>query len=345
MNNDTVLAIDLAKNTLQINKVKASGKSSYNRAVTRKQLQAILVKEKPSLVAMEACGGAHYWARLAQTHGHTVKLMDARAVKAFRPGQKTDKNDASAIAIAARQESVHTVRVLSKEEQGLQSLDTARKLASGQCVAQSNQIRGLLSEFGIVLAQGDAALNRDIPVILEDAENDLATSVRQLIDSLWSMYTRLSEHSQSLMKQVEQWAKRIPQCSKLLALEGVGPTCALKLWIKLGHCEAFKHGKNAAACFGLTPKQHSSGGKEVIGHISRFSADQSLRSALYLGAQAVINQLGKRNPKTTKERWLKALVDRRGVKIAAIALANKTVRTAYALIKHDRVYQTQAIEC
>ena len=294
---------------------------------------------------MEACGGAHYWARLAQKHGHKIKLMNARAVKAFRTGQKTDKNDASAIAIAATLSSVHAVQVLSKEEQAIQSLDRARKLASNQSIALSNQIRGLLNEFGIVVAQGDAALKREIPVLLEDGENELPVCFRQLIDSLWNMLRQLLEHSQSLTQQAEESANRIPQCKRLQALEGVGPICALKLWIKLGTEESFKSGKNAAACFGLTPKQHSSGGKEVIGHISRFSADQSLRSALFLGAQAVVSRLRKRAPKTMKERWLKALIERRGTKIAAIALANKTVRTAYALLKHNSVYQAQALEC
>jgi len=341
MKKSTVLAIDLAKTTLQLGKFEHSGKVIYNRAVSRQQLKDRLASEPPALVAMEACGGAHYWARFAKRCGHQVKLMHARSVKAFRTGQKTDRNDTQAIAIAAWQPTIRSVQVLSTEAQAAQSLDRARRLADSQCVALSNQIRGLLTEFGIVFPLGHAALQRRIHGVLEDGGNGLPDAFRELLWSLWRMLEALRAQADELQRQLTQRVQEIEACQRLLALEGVGPVGAFRLWLSLGDGAYFTSGKNAAACLGLTPKQHSSGGKERIGHISRFSADQPLRSTLYQGALAVIRQLKRRAPRTAKERWLAALVQRRGTKVAAIALANKTVRTAYALLSQHTAYQPQ----
>lgn len=341
MKKSTVLAIDLAKTTLQLGKFEHGGKMVYNRALSRQQLKERLLKEPPAVVAMEACGGAHYWARFAQRCGHHVKLMNARAVKAFRTGQKTDRNDTQAIAIASGQPTVRAVPVLSTEAQAAQSLDRARRLADSQCVALSNQIRGLLSEFGIVFPQGYVALRRRIYGVLEDGVNGLPATFRELVWSLWRMLERLRAHADELQRQLERRVTEVEACRRLLALEGVGPVGAFRLWLSLGDGSGFASGKNAAACLGLTPKQHSSGGKERIGHISHVSADQPLRSTLYQGALAVIRQLKRRHPRTRKEQWLAALVQRRGVKVAAIALANKTVRTAHALLSQNTTYQPQ----
>lgn len=339
MKNSNVLAIDLAKNTLQLGKFQANGKQIYNRALSRQRLKQQLLKESPSLVAMEACSGAHYWARFARSCGHQVKLMHARSVKAFCTGQKTDQNDAQAIAVAAQQNHLHPVRVLSLDEQSAQALDRAVKLASNQCTALSNQIRGFLGEFGVVIPQGKAALRSKVPQLLDASDERLPESFRQLLQVLWQQLNCLQEQEGYLRKHLEQQVKQIESCQRLLALEGVGPISAFKLWLGLGDGSGYRNGKNAAACFGLTPKQHSSGGKERIGHISRYSADQSLRSTLFQGAMSVIRQLKKRAPNTGKERWLVALMHRRGVKIAAIALCNKTVRTAYALLSNNTIYQ------
>ena len=339
MKKSNVLAIDLAKNTLQLGKFKANGKMIYNRAYSRQRLKQQLQKEEPCLVAMEACGGAHYWARFAQSCGHQVKLLHARSVKAFCTGQKTDENDAQAIAVAAGQDHLHPVRVLSVDEQSAQALDRARKLANHQCTALSNQIRGFLGEFGVVIPQGKAALRQALPRLLDVEDRRLPESFRPLLHALWQQLDLLEGQEARLTKQLEQQVKQIEACQRLLSLEGVGPISAFKLWLGLGDGSGYRSGKNAAASFGLTPKQFSSGGKERIGHISRCSADQSLRSTLYQGAMSVIRQLKKRGPSTGKERWLLALVHRRGTKVAAIALCNKTVRTAYALLSNNTTYQ------
>ncbi|KAB2823006.1 IS110 family transposase [Aliivibrio finisterrensis] len=339
MTNHNVLAIDLAKNVFQVCKFsRETNKVIYNKELSRKKLKELLIREKISLVAMEACASAHYWARYAKEHGHEVKVINARAVKGFLVKQKTDKNDAHAIAIAATMVHIKSVGILTPEEQGLQSLERARELAKAHRTALSNQIRGLLSEFGIVFAKGFASLNKELPFLLEDAENNLPYNFRQTLHQLWEMFHCYDENLKVLEKQVEQEVKQHSMCKKLMKLEGVGPIAALGLSIRLGAADTYNNGREAAANMGLTPKQHSSGGKENIGHISKNSADKRLRSVLFQGALSVINSIENRPAKTNKELWLKALIIRRGKKVAAIAFANKTVRTAYALIKNKTEY-------
>ncbi|WP_279388524.1 IS110 family transposase [Vibrio crassostreae] len=234
---------------------------------------------------------------------------------------------------------IHSVRIQSVDEQAMQSMERARNLALTNQIAQSNQIRGLLLEFGIIIPQRLTALRKEIPFVLEDAENGLPYSLRTALLSLWEHLIAQIGHTDDLTKQLEKTVKNNPFCQKLMKLEGVGPIGALGLALRLGKGENFANGRNASASIGLTPKQYSSGGKERIGHISKRCADKRLRSTLIQGALAVIAQVVNRPPRTNKEQWLLALIERRGKKVAAIALANKTVRTAYAILKNDLVYQ------
>ena len=343
MEKDNIIAIDLAKSVFQVCKVSPRGKIIYNREVSRKRLKELLVKETKSLVAMEACATAHYWARYAERAGHQVKVIDARIVMGFQTKQKTDKNDAIAIATAAPLEHIQSVRIQSVEEQAMQSTERARSLALTHVVAQSNQIRGLLLEFGIVIPQGINSLRRNLPMILEDAENDLPDSFRQIVMSLWEHLEVQIEHADAITSSLKGTIESNQVCQKLMKLEGVGPIGALGLSLRLGKGEHYSNGRNAAASIGLTPKQHSSGGKEHIGHISKQCADKRLRATLYQGALSVVSLVVNRPPKTHKEQWLKALIARRGKKVAAIALANKTVRTAFAILKSDSEYEPEVI--
>ncbi|WP_283130228.1 transposase [Enterovibrio norvegicus] len=180
-------------------------------------------------------------------------------------------------------------------------------------------------------------------IVLEDAENGLPDSFRAVLHRLWAQLNVQIEHVDMLTKQLELSVSTDPVCQQLMKLEGVGPLGALGLALRLGKGENFTNGREASANIGLTPKQHSSGGKERIGHISKRNADKRLRSILFQGALSVISSVIKRPARTTKEQWLKALIERRGKKVAAIALANKTVRTAYALLKSNSEYQPQLL--
>lgn len=343
MLNCNVIAIDLAKNLFQVCKTDKNGKVIYNKAMTRAKLKALLMKEKPSLVAMESCGGTHYWARFARKTGHRVKAINARQVKAFRQGQKTDANDALAISVAARQPHIKESRLLSVQEQYLQGMECMRDLLVKQKVSVSNQLRALLLELGYPIAQGDARLLQAIPEILEDGENDLTHSFRFSIHIIYRRFIETIKEVKLIESKLAEIIKQDQTCKRLQALEGVGPVCAILMKIALGNATHFRNGREAAACFGLTPVQHSSGGKEKIGSISKVIGNKKLRSALYKGALAVVCQLEKRENRSQKDVWLKALTARRGKKVAAIALANKTLRTAFALLKHDKEYQPQLL--
>lgn len=332
------IAIDLAKNSFQVCKMNRQGKIEYNRSINRKALIELLGKHEPVLVAMEACAGSHYWGRLARKHGHQVKVIQTRFVKGLQIKQKTDKNDANAIAIAAQLDQIQSCIVLTEEEQGLQSLDRVRSLQVEQRTALINQIRGLLLEFGIVIPQGWSSLAKALPDILEDAENNLPSIFRQTLHMQSNMLRCYNEQIECYDKLISESVRNNDTCKKLQKLEGVGPLVALGLTIRLGNANEFTNTRDASACLGLTPKQHSTGGKERIGHISKYSADKRLRSLLFQGAMSVVLYATKREPKTQKEKWLKSIIERRGKKIAAIALANKTVRTAVALIKNDSDY-------
>jgi len=343
MNHSNVIAIDLAKNVFQVCKTNYQGNVIFNRTCSRQKLKELLVKENASLVAMESCGGTHYWARFASNHGHAVKAIAARHVKPFRQGQKTDANDALAISVAARQPHIHPSRLLSLEEQCQQSIVRARDLLINQKVKTSNHIRALMLELGIAIAKGDKSLRKAIPEILEDAENELTISFRMTLDVMYQHFQALLEKIESISKQLNQEVAKDKLCKRLQSLEGVGPICAIQLKIVLSQTGHYNKGREASACIGLTPVQHSSGGKQKLGSISKKSTHNTLRSALYQGALAVVVNIDKREARTHKDVWLKALIARRGKKVASIALANKTVRTAFAMIKNNQDYKPQLL--
>jgi len=344
MNHFNVIAIDLAKNSFQVCKTDHRGHVIFNRSMSRQKLKELLIKEKQSLVAMESCGGTHYWAQYAVKHGHKVKAMSARHVKAFRQGQKTDANDALAISIACLQPNIKPCRLLKVEEQCEQGVMRIRELLIEQRIQISNQLQTLMLEFGLPVAKGDKALRETISLALEDAENSFSFYFRFSLNQLYERYKSLDDQVDELQTQLNAMTKNDRICKRLQALEGVGPVCAMLLKIALNQVGHFSKGRDAAACIGVTPVQHSTGGKQKIGSISKYSAHNTLRSALYQGSLSVVSKIEKKEAHTHKDVWLKELVARRGMKRAAIALANKTVRTAFALIAKDENYQPQLLE-
>jgi len=338
MNQYNVIAIDLAKNLFQVCIMTPNGKIIFNKAMSRAKLKEWLPKQKLSLIAMESCGGAHYWARLSQSLGHKVMTIPPKQVKPFRTGQKTDANDAIAIAVASQAANIKPARILSIEQQGLQSVEKMRTLLDKQKLQLSNQVRGLLLEFGIIINRSVKSFKERIPEILEDAENDLSVPMRKSLLQMWELYYRLEEDFNAIHNELIQLTEQDSDCQRLMKLEGVGPITAIRLKIQLGNGEHFKSGRQAAACIGLTPKPHSSGGKVKLGTVGKGSCDKPLRSCIFLGARAVASKLKNRPAKTKKERWLKALIERRGVNCASMALANKTARTAFALLKKNTNY-------
>jgi len=339
MNNLNVIGVDLAKNIIQVSVVTPAMKELQNKAFTRKKFSEFLARQKPSLVAFESCATAHYWSRMAHLHGHTAKIIPAKAVSPLRQGHKTDSNDALAVAEAACRPNIKEAPIKTVEQQGMQAIQRSRELLVQNRTALSNHIRGLLMEFGIVIPQGFAALHRRIPEVLEDAESGLPDLYRPTLNLPYGRLITIKEDIDVLNEQIAALVKQNIACNRLTQLEGVGPISSVLLYATLGTGEAFANGRQYSAYLGLTPKQYSSGGKTVLVGISRYVANKRLRAVLIQGARAYVHRL--KEPKTPKERWLWALIQRAGYGRAAVALANKNARTAWALLTQGAAYDRE----
>lgn len=336
MSHLNTMGIDLAKNVIQVSVVSRSGKEQLNRSLTRSKFKEFLGTQQRSLVAFEACASAHYWARLAKDHGHSVRILPALSVAPFRQGHKTDENDALAVAEAAVRPNLKDAPLKTLDQQGLQAIQRSRELLVQGRTGLSNHIRGLLMEFGIVIPKGFAALHRRVPEILEDAENGVPLIFRPTLHLMHERLLRMKDDIEVLTGQIEHWVRANESCRRLLALEGVGPISAVLLYATLGSGEAFRTGREFSAYLGLTPKQYSSGGKTNLVGISRFVANKRLRAVLIQGARAYIHRV--KEPQSPKDRWLMAMVDRAGYGKASVALANKNVRTAWAMLTRGTEY-------
>ena len=334
------IGVDLAKNVIQVSVVSPSNKELLNRALTRTKFKEFLAKQQPALVAFEACASSHYWARTAQRHGHEVRILPALSVAPFRQGHKTDQNDALAVAEAAVRPNLKVAPIKSLDQQGLQSIQRSRELLVQERTALSNHIRGLLLEFGIAMPKGFATLHARIPEILEDAENEVPHIFRSTLQLMYRRLLALKEDLDVLTRQIEQLVQANDACKRLLDIEGVGPISAVLLYATLGTGEAFHSGKEFSAYIGLTPKQYSSGGKTKLVGLSRHVANKRLRAVLIQGARSYIHRV--KEPKTTKDQWLLAMVARSGYGKASVALANKNVRTAWAMLTRGTDYERVA---
>lgn len=343
MKQPRVIAIDLAKSVFQVCLFDSAMRVLSNRAMSRAKLQALLARQQPAHVVMEACGTAHFWARLARTHGHHVTLLPPKLVTPYRQGQKTDGNDALAIGIASQQPQIKTAAVKTLEQQALQSLKRIQEHVSDQLTASGNALRALASEFGLVIAKGTASLKRRMPEILEDAENALPMAARHGLALLWANWQQLAQQRDDAERQLRHYAETLEPCRRLQAMEGIGYKNAVALYLRLGDGQHFKNGREASACVGVTPRQHSSGGKIRLGGIGRYRGDQRLRSSLIVGCRAMVNALKRRPPRNATEQWLQQVIERRGPGRAAVALANRNVRTAWAMLRHGTSYQPQPL--
>ncbi len=330
MNKLPTVGVDLAKNVIRVSVVSNSNKEIMNKDFTRLKFASFLAKQKPSLVAFEACGSAHYWARQAIKYGHKIKILPALAVAPYRQGQKTDKNDALAVAECANRPNIKEAPLKSIEQQGMQSIQRSREFLVQERTALSNHIRGLLMEFGIVIRQGFSSLHQKVPFILEDGENELPDMYRPTLKLMYDRLCQLKIDLNFLDEQIKALVKQNEACRELTEIEGVGPISAVLLFSTLGTGEAFQSGREFSAYLGLTPKQYSSGGKTTMVGLSKKAANKRLRSVLIQGARAYIHRV--KEAKSEKDKWLLNLVSRAGYGKASVALANKNVRIAWALM-------------
>lgn len=342
MNKGNLIGIDLSKYCFQVCLLNEHNHEVFNRTFTRKSLTNWLSKQSPLVVAMEACGSAHHWARVVRRLGHRPLILPTRSVTAFRLGHKTDASDARACAIAARQPKLKCVAPKSLEQQGMQGVERIRQHLSDHLTATGNLIRGLLNEFGIVVPKGICAFKRALLDVLDDTDNELPMAFRlQLIES-WHYYLELQDRVTLATQARDRLITQHPSCQQLMQLVSVGPVNALGLYLSLGERGAsFANGREAAACIGLTPKQYSTAGRITLGGISKHCANKRLRSTLIQGARSAIQAVHKREARNATEAWLQSLIARRGEGRAAVALANKTTRVAWAMLHYGDKFRVQ----
>jgi transposase len=312
--NITTIGLDLAKNLFQVHGVDERGKAVLRKALKRAEVVSFFAKLLPCLVGMEACGSAHFWARKLSALGHTVKLMAPQFVKPYVKSNKNDARDAEAICEAVARPNMRFVALKTVEQQALLGLHRARQGFVSARTAQSNQIRGLLTEFGIVMPKGISCLERRMPEILEDAENGLLGLSRELFARLYAHFKELDRQVAELERQIKAWHRESVASQRLEAIPGIGPLSASALVASIGDAKAFKNGRQLAAWLGLVPRQHSSGGKEQLLGISK-RGDTYLRTLLIHGARSVLLSLKRRGG--AAEGWLARLAARRNPNIAA----------------------------
>jgi transposase len=332
----TTVGIDLAKNVFQIHGVDQHGKVVLKKQLKRSQMTEFFVNLPVCLIGMEACGSAHHWARELQKLGHTVKLMAPQFVKPYVKTNKNDIADAEAICEAVARPNMRFVPIKNIEQQAVLSLHRVRQGLVKARTAQSNQIRGLLAEFGLVIPKGIGQIALRIPEILEDADNALPGMFRQLIARLLAHFNDLHRQVLELEAQIKAWHRENPASQRLAEVPGIGPITASALVASVGNARDFANGRQLAAWLGLVPKQHSTGGKSVLLGISK-RGDSYLRTLLIHGARAAI--LAAQRQVDQGGGWLAGLLQRRNPNIAAVALANKNARIVWALLAHDGSYQ------
>ena len=333
--NLTTIGIDLAKNVFQVHGANEKGKAVLKKQLKRTQMLPFFANLAPCRIGMEACGSAHYWARKLQALGHTVQLIAPQYVKPFVKRNKNDAADAEAICEAMTRPNMPTVPIKNASQQAILSVHRARQGFVKARTAQANQIRGLLAEFGITIPKGIGHIAKRVPEILEDGENDLPGSFRLLIGRLADHLKELNRQVGELEAQIQLWHKDNSASQKLAKIPGIGPMTASATVASVGDARNFKNGRQLAAWLGIVPRQHSTGGKSTLLGISK-RGDSYLRTLLIHGARAVI-RVAERKPNA--DPWLKNLLARRHKNVAAVALANKNVRTIWALLAHDRDYE------
>jgi transposase len=333
--NVTLIGIDLAKSVFQICAVNQNGKVVFNRQVRRNRLIALLMNHPDAVVAMEACSGSNYWGRELQQRGFEVRLIPPQHVKPFVKGNKNDRNDAFAISEAARRPHMRFVQPRTLAQTDLIQVHRIRDRKITQRTALINQLRGLLSEYGIVVARGKERLRSALPGLLEDASNGLTVSARQLFAQLHHDWVELDCAIKRLDRQMKAQSQADEAAQRLLVIKGVGVQIATAAVAFAGTGVAYRNGRHFAANLGLVPREHSSGGKQQRGGITK-RGNRYLRRLLIQGAWSVVRNAHKGQDRLS--RWALSLIERRGKHKAVVAVANKLARIIWSMLYHRTEY-------
>jgi len=335
MTNITTVGLDIAKNTFHFIGCNQAGKIVKKKMLRRADLLAHFLKLPPCLVAMEACSGAHYWTRELIKLGHQVKQIAPQHVKAFLRGNKNDYNDALAICEAAMKPEMRFVSPKTQVQQDIQTLHVLRKKCERDRTANSNEIRGLLSEYGVIIPIGINNVYKMLPELFDsEKENGLSTLFKELLNQHYKKLTQLKEHLVFYTKKIQLLSKS-DECQRLQSIPGFGPIVSSAFYQHVGNGSAYKNGRCVSASIGLVPKQHSTGGKERLQGISK-RGNGYLRTLLVHGARSVVNTL--KDKQTPLANWLRRLILTRGKNKAIVALANKLARIGWVILTRGGCY-------
>jgi transposase len=331
----SVLGIDIAKQLFHVVGMDDTGTVVWRKRLTRGALMPFIAQLPPMVIGMEACGGAHYWARRFREYGHTVKLMAPQFVKPYVKSNKHDMADAEAIAEAVTRPTMRFVPIKELAQQDFQALHRVRERLVKARTALINEIRGWLSAYGIVPPQGVTTCRHGLLPMLEQEQAKLTALGREIFRQRYEEWLILEKRLTYDHEQLETIGRTHPVCQRLLTIPGIGPLTATALVAAVNDATHFKNGRQFAAWLGLVPRQHSTGGKPRLLGISK-RGDRYLRKLLVHGARATLRWIKLKSDR--RSQWVRALIERRGTNRAVVALANKNARIAWVLLTTDRVY-------
>jgi transposase len=334
----STLGIDLAKNVFQLHGVDHNGKTVLKKKLTRDKFVPFLMQLEPCLIGMEACASSHHFARELTQFGHQVKLMPPQYVKPYVKTNKTDAADAEAICEAVTRPNMRFVQVKTAEQQAVLVLHTERDIHIRERTACANSLRAMLAEFGLVMPTGHRALHQGILDLLENGDIELSPVIRRSAARQLEHIQNLEEQVTLIERELSVWAKTQPACQRVMKVPGVGLMTATYLVASVGNGQQFRCAKQFSAWLGLTPREHSSGGKQRLGSISK-RGDSYFRYLLVHGARAVAAVIERHKEKMP---WLFALLQKKHYNVAVVAQASKTARILWSMLVKGTEYQPGA---